>query len=64
MQSHYQVRWVTRRRLEELKKAGRLGQGLFLNLFSGAVVVEPAGGDLGDGPVLSEAEAEYELQPV
>src|SRR5260370_37604174 len=63
MQSNYQAQWASRRRVDELSRAGKLGQAMVLEHFNGVIMVEPVGSDLGDGPVLSPQEADYELQP-
>jgi hypothetical protein len=63
MQQEYQIRWISKQRAEAVKKAG-LGRALLLDNINGFLIVEPVGSDLGDGPVLSEREADYELQPV
>jgi hypothetical protein len=62
MDTHYQARRISKQRAEALKKKG-LGDALLLDLFNGFVIVEPVGSDLGDGDVLSQQEAHYELQP-
>ena len=41
-----------------------LGTAILLETFNGYIVIEPTTGQLGDGPVLSRDEAEYELTPV
>jgi hypothetical protein len=64
MASAYQARWVSKPRLDLLKKSGRLGEGMLLDSFNGFLIVEPVGSDLGDGNVLSPFEADYELQEV
>ncbi len=63
-ESAYQARWVSKGRYESLRRSGKLGQAVLLDTFSGYIVVEPVGSDLGDGAVLSPQEADYELQPV
>jgi len=64
MQMQYQARWVSKARVEALKKSQSLGQAVLLDTFNGFIIIEPVGSDLGDGAVLSREEAEYELQPV
>lgn len=64
MQTEYQARWTSKARVAELKKHRLLGQALLIDSFNGFIVIEPTGSNLADGPVLSELEAEYELQPV
>jgi hypothetical protein len=62
MHTDYQAQWVSRRRMNELKKAGLPGKAVLLNHLNGGIVVGRAGSDLGDGPALSAEEADYELQ--
>jgi hypothetical protein len=64
MATQFQARWVSRPRVNQLKRTGALAQGVLLDTFKGFVIVEPAGSKLGDGALLSREEAEYELQPV
>jgi len=62
MQQEYEARWVSKQRAQVLKR--RLPPtAILLDVFSGFIVVQPAGSDFGDGPVLSPQEAEFELQP-
>jgi hypothetical protein len=63
MQTNYQARWISRKRLEELRRSGVYRNALLLDHFNGLLVIEPVGSELGDGTVLSPQEAEYELQP-
>jgi hypothetical protein len=60
----YQARWISKRRLDEIRRTKESGKGLVLDSFNGFLIVEPQGTELGDGPVLSAAEADYELRPV
>ena len=64
MNNHYQARWISRPRVNALRKAGRLGDSVMLESFNGYIIVEPAGADLGDGEIMSKETADYELQPV
>ena len=63
MHATYQAQWISRRRMNELKKAGLPGKVVLLNHLNGGIVVGRAGSELGDGPVLTADEADYELQP-
>src|SRR5262249_33888650 len=63
MSSEYQARWITKQRVDELRRSGLGGRGVIVDSFNGFIVVEPVGSDLGDGNVLTPQEAEYELQP-
>jgi hypothetical protein len=64
MTQEYQARWVSKKQAEELRRSGRARDGVLLDSFNGFLLIEPVGSDLGDGPVLSREEAEFELQPV
>jgi hypothetical protein len=63
MDTKYQARWISRKRLDQLRRSGDKRKGLALDHFNGTLIIEPVGSELGDGPVLSPQEAEYELQP-
>ena len=63
MDRRYQVRWVSRKRVDMLKRSGALQQGILLDAFNGCLLVEPLGSDLGDGVLLSPQEADFELSP-
>lgn len=63
MQTHYQARWISRRRVNELIKAKRLSKAMHLDHLNGILMIEPVGSDWGDGPILPPQEADYELQP-
>jgi hypothetical protein len=64
MQTTYQARRISKRRADELKKSDAITRAILLGTFNGFIVVEPTGSGMGDGEVLSEQEADYELQPV
>ncbi|MHB1425461.1 MAG: hypothetical protein ACYC3I_20015 [Gemmataceae bacterium] len=64
MQAPYQARRITKRRADEVKRTGVLGRSLLLDTFNGIIVVEPLESNLGDGEILSQQEADYEMQPV
>jgi hypothetical protein len=64
MMQKYQARWISKRRLHAVRKTNLSGKGLILDSFNGFLIVEPVGSDLGDGPVLTQEEADYELRPV
>jgi hypothetical protein len=64
MYKDYQVRWTSKDRFQTLRRSVRPGQAVLLESMKGFLVVEPVGSDLGDGPLLTPEEAEYELQPV
>ncbi len=62
MQTTYQARRISKRRADEVKKSGT--RAILLGTFNGFIIVEPADSQMGDGEILSEQEADYELQPV
>ena len=64
MTQGYQARWVSKRRLDQIRKAKETAKGIVLDSFNGFLIVEPVGSNLGDGPLLSREEADYELRPV
>jgi hypothetical protein len=64
MRGDYQARWISKRRLDAVRKSGAITRGVVLDSFNGFLIVEPVGGELGDGPVLTREEADYELRPV
>jgi hypothetical protein len=62
MSSNFDARWISRRRMNDLKKSQVSQSALFLTHLNGFIVIEPEGSDLGDGAALSPEEADYELQ--
>lgn len=64
MQHRYQARWISRPRIDTLRRTGRLSKGALVDYYNGYLIVEPVGSDLGDGAVLSLEDADYELRPV
>jgi hypothetical protein len=64
MQLGYQARWVSKGRRDLLKRRGGLGQAVLLDSSSGFLIVEPVGSNLGDGTLLSRADADFELRDV
>jgi len=64
MGPEHQARWVSPQKAIELRKTGQLSGALLLNTFTGFILIEPAGGKLGDGAVLSSRDADQELQTV
>lgn len=62
MHMAYQARWVSKQRAEALKRSGAARRGVLLDSFNGFLIVEPTGADLGDGDILPQEEADYELQ--
>ncbi len=63
-QGPYQARWISRDRLNELRRAGGVGDGMLIDHFRGVVIVEPVGSNLGDGEILTPEAADYELRQV
>jgi hypothetical protein len=63
MRTQYKAQWISKSRCEALRKSGPLRDVLLLDTFEGFIVVEPAGRSLGDGPILSSDECDYELRP-
>jgi hypothetical protein len=61
--TRYQTRRISRERLSAVRKAGGLGPAILVDHFQGLLVVEPVGGDVGDGAVLPPDSADYELRP-
>ena len=63
MQTKHQARWISKQRLASLRKSGQIGHAIALDCLNGFLIVEPVGSNLGDGPVLNQTEAQYELNP-
>jgi hypothetical protein len=65
MDTRYHARWVSKPRANVIKRSRGLSQALLLDTVNGFLIVEPIqkGSALGDGAVLSEREADYELHP-
>jgi hypothetical protein len=64
MRLEYQARWISKRRLDAIRRTRESTRGIPLDSFNGFLMVEPVGSNLGDGPVLSREEADFELRPV
>lgn len=64
MDRSYQARWISKARLDEVRKKRMLGSAIVLDHYNGFLIVEPVGTDLGDGAILSAPEADYELEPI
>jgi hypothetical protein len=62
MQREFHARRVSKPRADILKKEGRLGKAMLLDIPHGFIIIEPMGSNLGDGEVLSAQEANAELQ--
>jgi len=59
----YEVRWVAKDRLAELRRKGPARDVLLLDHISGVLAIEPAGENIAGGPLLSPEEVQYEMQP-
>jgi hypothetical protein len=64
MDRAYQARWISKARLDEVRKKRMLGSAIVLDHYNGFLIVEPVGAELGDGIALSAPEADYELVPI
>lgn len=64
MHTRQHARWISKQKADRLRKSLYSQGAMLLDSFNGLIVIEPVGSHLGDGPVLSEMEADYELQPV
>ena len=64
METSYQARWISKKRLETIRKTRAVTRGVVLDSFNGFLIVEPASSNLGDGAILPRADADYELNPV
>jgi hypothetical protein len=62
MRTRYKAQWISKSRCEALRKSQPRQDVLLLDTFEGFIVVEPADESLGDGPVLSPDECDYELR--
>ena len=62
MQNRYKAQWISKGCCRALQKSQPEQDVLLLNTFKGFVVVQPANQSLGDGPVLSPDECDYELR--
>jgi hypothetical protein len=62
MPVNFQARWISKQRGDALRRCGGLGRGLIVEGFMGNIIVEPAGKRLGDGSLLTAADADYELR--
>jgi hypothetical protein len=63
MDTQFRARWISKQRSDEVRRAGMLGDGLFLSSCKGFIVVEPKTRPIGDGLVLSHDAAIFELDP-
>jgi hypothetical protein len=61
MHSKFQARRISKQRIEFLRKSGRMKDAMVLDSFTGYLIVEPVGSDLGDGDVLEATETDFEL---
>jgi len=61
MHTKYQARRISKQRVESVRKSGRMKDAIILDSFSGFLIVEPVGSNLGDGDVLDITAADFEL---
>jgi hypothetical protein len=61
--SQYQAQWISKDRIRSLRKAGGWKNAILLDSFKGFIIIEPTGEMYGDGDVLSDEAADYELRP-
>jgi hypothetical protein len=61
MRSNYQARRISKGRVAALRRSGAFRQSVLLDSYTGLIVVEPRGSDLGDGEVLPPEVADAEL---
>jgi hypothetical protein len=64
MRMHYQARWVSKPRADAIRKSVHMAGAMLLDSFNGIIIVEPLGAKLGDGPMMSSQQADYEIQMV
>jgi hypothetical protein len=64
MHDHYQARRITKGRIDALRRTGQINQGVLIDSFTGFLIVEPTGSNLGDGEILGRDSADFELRPV
>ena len=64
MKTRYQARWITKQRRDQLRKTGAARAAILLDSLNGFLIVEPVGTNLGDGAILNERDADYELRDV
>jgi hypothetical protein len=64
MNISFQARWISKQRLDAIRRSREVARGVLLDSFNGFLIVEPVGSDLGDGSILSREDADYELNPV
>jgi hypothetical protein len=63
MKPRYDARWITKRRLDEIRKSGRASRTIVLDSMKGFIIIEPEGSHLGDGDRLPPEGADYEVRP-
>ena len=61
MHSTHQARRISKERVITLRRSGALRQSVLLDSYTGLIVVEPRGSNLGDGEVLRPEIADAEL---
>jgi hypothetical protein len=63
MKPTFQARWISKRRLDEIRKSGKASRTTVLDSMKGFLIVEPEGSNLGDGDILPPEAADYEVRP-
>ncbi len=58
MQTRFQARRISKQRMDSLRKSGRMKDGILLDSFSGFLIVEPLGSNLGRDQVEAERGAQ------
>lgn len=64
MADNYHARRISKSRIDMLRRAGKINEGILIDSFTGFLFVEPAGSHLGDGEILGRDAADFELRPV
>jgi hypothetical protein len=60
--AQYQARWISKEKINHLRRSGGFGRAVLVDYRTGFVIVEPVGSNLGDGEVLTPELANYELR--
>ena len=63
MHTEYQARWMSKPKMQALRRTGALSNSIVVNSFKGFILVEPRTNHRGDGKVLPANVARFELDP-
>lgn len=63
MHTKYQARWVSKPKMQALRRTGALSGSIVVNSFRGFILVEPQTNHRGDGKPLPADVARFELDP-